>query len=78
MRLETLVLLVRALRNLVSGLLVLFLFMTLVAIVMKIRGTMPWSTLGVWFLMDVAALIARRVLNAVLRRGGPRPAPRVS
>ena len=71
-------LLVRSLRNLVSGLLLLFLIMTVIAIGMKIAGSLSWSTLGIWFLMDVAALAVRRVLIAIQRRMAPRPAPRVS
>ena len=70
-------LLIRSLRNLVSGLLLLFLIMTVVAIVMKFMGDMPWSTLGVWFLLDIAALVVRRILVAIQGRVAPRPAPRV-
>jgi len=72
------VLLVRSLRNLVSGLLLLFLVMTVVAIVLKVTGSMPWTTLGIWLLLDVAALVVRRILIGVQRRIAPRPAPKVS
>jgi len=75
---EAPVLLVRSLRNLVSGLLLLFLVMTVVAIVLKVTGSMPWTTLGIWLLLDVAALVVRRILIGVQRRIAPRPAPKVS
>ena len=65
------------LRRFVGGLLVLFLLLTVVAVVMTIRGTLPWTTLGEWFLLDMATLVIRRLVFAVERWSAPRPGPRV-
>jgi hypothetical protein len=52
----------RVLGRLVGGWLALCVFFTLVAIGLKLFSDLPWTTLGVWLLLDLGLLALRWLL----------------
>jgi hypothetical protein len=67
----------RVLSRLIGGWLALCVLLTLIAGGLKLFGDLPWSTLGVWLLVDLGLLALRSVLLLVARRLDARAQPRL-
>ena len=67
----------RVLSRLVGGWLALCVLFTLIAVGLKLFDDLPWSTLGVWLLIDLGLLALRSVLLLLARRLDSRAQPRL-